>query len=170
MSAAQLGAWLMRLVMFASLVFLAVPYALACRIPSRANTSQNGRVADLSLQKQYAFELARQADLIMLAHAVEIDPPYDRDSLGGAYTARFEVTRMLKGHADPVIAVPFVWTIVVSCGAINASENFRSNYIEAGKQYLVYVKSGSILRAADTRRVSGELALWVELKEIERAR
>jgi hypothetical protein len=119
----------------------AAPTALtACPTASKAEQE-----ADLVRQHERVRDLVARADLIVEARATA--SPSRRAS-------EFDVTRTLKGKPQSKLSLSWNDSMTVGC---RPSDSFEDVHINGGTTYLLYVRSGKLLRAALTDRREGEL-------------
>lgn len=129
---------------FAMLVLLtAVTPAAASACPAASKAEQE---ADLARQRERVRDLVGRADLVVEARAA---PSTSQRA------SEFEVARTLKGKAQPTLSLSWNDSLTVGC---RISDSFEDVHINGGTTYLLYVRSGKLLRAAGVDRREGEIA------------
>lgn len=115
--------------------------AAACANPSKAEQE-----ADLVRQQERVRNLVSRADLVVEARAAP--SPTRRAS-------EFEVMRTLKGKPQSRLSLSWNDSLTVGC---RISDSFEDVHINGGATYILYVRSGKLLRAAASERREGEIA------------
>ncbi len=153
-------------VWFGFAAMLCIPDATACRIPVHSNRDPEDGI-DLTRQREQVRELASTADDILVVRV--IDPGTSRDEVNesGMTTDRIETLKVLKGAPPASPFVHYSSDITVGCGWVPRS--FDEPVVIPGREHLLYLKDGKVLRFVAKRRGRGELPMWAEIGVIKEA-
>ena len=143
---------------FAS-TFLMVMDAVACSNLSPIEQRRKDQ-ADTSEQKIIVSELASHADAVYLGRAVDVSDSGD--------SARFEVLRTLKGSTlqGQVVTLNLTNEVVVGC---TVSATFKNISALKGREYVLYVRNGTLTRTGSIERRFPEISVREELSQIAKA-
>jgi len=131
----------------------ALPAAHACEL-TPGTTMQQMLASDRKGQTDALLELSHLADGIAIATPVLVDTK--------AGFAEFTISRMVKGKAPRSLRLSWDNTVLyVGC---STSAFFRQIRLEPGHQYIIYFRSGELLRAGTRHRAPLELSLRDELR------
>lgn len=133
--------------------------AWACRTLPPSEQRRQDR-ADIAEQKAMVREMARAAEAIYVAKAIEVSDSANR--------ANFVVLRAVKGDVDAGEVVQFELANEISVGC-KASDGFKNVYAREGGEYLLYVIEGALTRTGEMKRHRPEISFREELREIRAA-
>jgi len=126
----------------------------ACQTTSAAEQVEHDAV-DLDRQLKIVKDLVAQSEFIVVARATSAS--------AGSSSANFVVIDILKATPTETLSLSWKGGITVSC---YSADSFQDVSVKPDQLYLLYVRSGLLLRAGSTGHRYGELPYAQEVKVI----